>query len=63
MPKQRTYKNSAPPEGRGKIMCTICDTPLRDHKLEPCPELGLELGERMISRRPYRENKPKGHRR
>lgn len=34
--------------GAGKIKCHICGEPVRDHKIsEPCPELGLEIGETL----------------
>ncbi len=36
-------------KGTGKLKCLICGKRIRDHEiLEPCPELQLEFGERLV---------------
>lgn len=36
-------------KGIGKLKCHICGKRVRDHKiLEPCPELHLKFGERLV---------------
>jgi hypothetical protein len=34
-------------KGKGVLKCKICHKPYRDHQIGPCPELGLQAGERL----------------